>query len=66
MLWQYALADFSEQFNVLKVDDDRITPMEKFEGTTTDITLKNHHTWICLFYVLDAILQVNIIGLPKW
>ena len=22
------------------MDDDRITPMEKFSGTTTDITLK--------------------------
>ena len=47
------------------MDDDGITPMEKFLGTKTDINLKNHHTWVCTFYVLDARLQVNIAGLPK-
>ena len=36
--------DFAEQFNVLKVDDDGITPMEKFAGTTTEIYPQNHHT----------------------
>ena len=40
MLWTYALKDFSEQLNVLKVNADGITPMEKFTGTTTDINLK--------------------------
>ena len=49
MLWPYALKDFSEQWNVLKVDDDGITPMEKFSGTTADIFPKNHHTWGCPF-----------------
>ena len=66
MLWQYALADFSEQFNVLKVDDDRITPMEKFVGTTTYISLKNNHSWGCIVHVLDARSQGNISGIPKW
>ena len=28
----------AEKFNVIKVDYDGITPMEKFSGTTTDIT----------------------------
>ena len=40
--------------------------MEKFEGTETDITIKNHHKRGCPVYVLDAILQVNIAGLHKW
>ena len=40
MLWPYALKDFAEQFNLLKVDDDRITLMENFAGTTRYITLK--------------------------
>ena len=40
MLWSYVLKDFSEQLNVLKVDDDEITPTEKFADTTTEITLK--------------------------
>ena len=48
------------------MDDDGITPMDKFVGTTTDITLKNHHTWVCPDYFLDARLQGNIVGLPYW
>ena len=35
---------FAEQLNVPKMDDYGITPIEKFSGTTTYITLKNHHT----------------------
>ena len=66
MLWAYALKDFSEKLNVLKVDDDGITPMEKFAGTTTDITIKNHHIWGCPVYVMDARLQGNIAVLLKW
>ena len=45
MVWPYVLNFFSKQLNVLKVDDYGIIPMEKFELTTIDITLKNHHTW---------------------
>ena len=56
MLWTYALKAFAEKLNVLKVDDDRITPMEKFGGTTTYIILKNNIKWGCPVYVLDAIL----------
>ena len=56
---------FVENLNVLKVDDDGITPMVNFACTTTDITIKNIHTWVCPVYVLDAIFQGNISGLPK-
>ena len=66
MSWPYELKDLSEQFNVLKVDDDGITPMEKFAGTTTYINLKNYHTWGCPVYLLGARLQGSISGLLKW
>ena len=46
--------------------DDGINPMEKFAGTKIDINFKNHHTWGCPVYVLDAIFQGNISGIPKW
>ena len=62
MLW---LKAFVEQLNELNVDDDGITPMENFAGTTADIDLKNHHTCSCTVYVLDAGLQVKISILPK-
>ena len=60
------MKSFEEQLNVLQVDDDGITPMENCSGTTTDINLKNHNTWRCPIYVLDARLQGNISGIPKW
>ena len=66
MLWTYELKDFTERLNVLKVDDDGITPMEKFSSTTTDISLKNHHTQVCPVYVLDKIFQGNKAGITKW
>ena len=52
--------------NVIKVYDDGITNMKKFTGTSTGISLKNHHIQGCSVYVLDTILQINIAGLPKW
>ena len=66
MLWPYSLKVFAEQLNVLKVDDNEITPMEKFSGTTTDIYLKNSHTWGFPVCFLDAILKVNIYGISNW
>ena len=53
MLCPYALKAFPEKLNELKVVSDGITPMEEFSGTTTDITLQNHHTWGFPVYVLD-------------
>ena len=52
--------------NALKADDGGITTIKKFAGTTTDISLKNHHKWGCPVYVLDARLKENIDELPKW
>ena len=66
MLWTYALKEFASQLNLIKMVDDGITPKEMFSGTTTDITLKKHHTWGFPFYVLDTIFQANIAGLSKW
>ena len=40
MLWPVSLKSFVEQLYVLKVNDDGITPMEKFSGSTKDIALK--------------------------
>ena len=66
MLCPYALNSLTEQLNKLKVDDDGITLMERFSGTTTNITIKNLHTWACKVYVLDTRFQGNIAELPKW
>ena len=66
MLWPYALKEFAETFNVIKVNDDGINPMGNFTGTTTDIYIKIFHTWGCPVYFLDVILQGNIYGLYEW
>ena len=66
MLRPYELKAFEEKNNVLNVEDYGITPMDKFVGTTTDISLKNHHTRVFTVYVLDAILKGNIAIITKW
>ena len=66
MLWTYVMNAFEEKFNIINVDDDGITLMEKFAGTTTYISLKNHHTCDCPVYILDARFQGNISILTKW
>ena len=40
--------------------------MENFSVTTTSVTLKNHHTWGCPVYGLDAIMQGNIAEISRW
>ena len=60
------MKDFAEQLNLLKLDDDEITTMEKFSGTTTYITLKGHRTGGCQVHVLDERQQGNIYRIPKW
>ena len=66
MLWAYELKAFAEKLNLIKVDDDGITLMEKFTGKTAYITLKNHHTWGCTVYVMDSGFQGNKSIIPKW
>ena len=66
MLCPYALKAFAYQFNELKLEEYVITPMHRFTVTTTDITLKNLHTWCYPVYVLDAVFQINVYLLPKW
>ena len=56
MLWTYALKAFAKGLNALTVDDDGITPMEKFACTKPYITIKNNHAWGCPVYVLGEIL----------
>ena len=36
---------FADQLNEIKLDHDRISPMERFTGTTADTTLKYHHVF---------------------
>ena len=66
MLCPYALNSFAEQYNELKVYGDGFTPVENVLDTTTNFTLRTCHTWGCPVYLLDAIFQGNISGLPKW
>ena len=40
MLWPYSLKAFAEQFNVINLDYDGITPMEKCSGQQHTLILK--------------------------
>ena len=65
MLWPYAIKAFAEKLNKPKVKDDGVTPTEKFSGTITYITIKNHYTWGYTVYILDSRLRDNIYVLQK-
>ena len=66
MLCNYSLKASAEQLNNLNVDDNGVTPIDKFSDITAYINLEHHHTWIFPVYILDSRLQdKNIPGLPK-
>eukprot|EP00957_Ditylum_brightwellii_P207347 15352558-Ditylum_brightwellii.AAC.1 len=57
MLWPYALLAAADQLNKFIVDQDRISPEEKFCDTKLVQDLKGEHTWGCPIHVLDKKLQ---------
>ena len=55
-----------ERHNRLSLNDDGLSPLERFSRTADDIIPTNFHTWGCPVFVLDAANQSGTIGTPKW
>eukprot|EP00957_Ditylum_brightwellii_P190928 14538189-Ditylum_brightwellii.AAC.1 len=66
MLWPFVLLAAADQLNKFNVDQDRISPKEKFCDTKLVQDLKDKHTWGCPVYTLDKNFQGGSGGLPKW
>ena len=54
-----------ERHNRLSLDDQGLSPIEKFSGTPDDIDPTTFHTWGCPVFILEAANQ-GTIGTPKW
>jgi len=68
-LWPFALKYAIYLSNSLSMDLQGNTPTSKYTNTPVthaDLDLNNYHTFGCPCYVLDAGLQSNAIGPPKW
>ena len=67
MLWPFALKAAQDRRNQLNVGLDGKTPDMKFSDVATkSFRLADFHTFGCPCYVLDARLQTNPKGVPKW
>jgi len=67
MLWPYALKAAQDRINQLNIDLNGKTPDMKFSGVaSTNLRMRDFHTWGCPCYVLDSRLQTDPKGVPKW
>ena len=65
-LWPFAVQCTVNRHNRLSLNEDGLSPLERFSRTTDDITPTDFHTWGCPIFVLDAANQSGAIGTPKW
>ena len=66
VLWPYAVQAIVERHNILALDVDGRSPLEKFTGIDDDKIPTQFHTWGCPVFILDAANQSGAIGTPKW
>ena len=66
MLWPFALKEFIHTSNHFRLDEDGRSPYMRFTGTDSLPIMSQQHPWGCPDYVLEAKLQGNTKGIPKW
>ena len=64
-LWPYAIRHANDIRNSLNIDQDNLSPLEKFTGVPVAPNLKHQHTFACPVYALDRGLQSGK-KIPKW
>jgi hypothetical protein len=64
-LWPFALKEAERVFNELRVDEQGLTPIQRFARCRTKLDLKQEHPLFCPTYALDASLQGDG-KLPRW
>ena len=64
-LWPYALKEAERIFNEFRVDDDGLTPLQRFAKVKAKPDLKQEHPLFCPTYALDANLQGGS-SIPRW
>ena len=64
-LWPFALKEAERVFNELRIDDDGLTPIQRFARCRQKVELKHEHPLFCPVFALDASLQGES-KLPRW
>ena len=65
LLWPFAYKYAEHLHNHLHLDNNGLSPIQKFCKADINISLKDIHTWGCPCYVLDSKLQTGSM-LAKW
>ena len=66
MFWPFALLAAADRLNRFDLDENGVSPKEKYTDTKIAHNLRDEHTWGCPVFVLDHRLQGGKGGLPKW
>ena len=65
-LWPFALKAYERSRNLYNLDENGLSPIEKFSRLQNFPEVKHEHPLFCPVFVLDSNLQGDIKGVPKW
>ena len=66
VLWPYAIQAIVERHNHLALNEEGLSPLERFSGISEDHLPTEFHTFGCPVFILNAANQSGNIGTPKW
>jgi hypothetical protein len=66
ILWPFAWKDFERRYNNFFLDENGLSPLNHFSGTTVRADLRQFHPFGCPVFVLSAGLQSVGSSIPKW
>ena len=66
ILWPYAVHAVVERHNILSLDKDGKSPLEKFPGIRDEITPTYYYTQGCTVFILEAANQSGGTGTLNW
>ena len=66
VLLPYVLQAVLDSHNILSLDKDGCSPIERLSGTQEETILTYFHTWGCPVFILEAENQSGGIGTPTW
>jgi hypothetical protein len=66
ILWPFAWKDFERRYNHFYLDQDGLSPLNRFTSTTVRSDIRTFHPFGCPVFVLAAGLQSAGSAIPKW
>jgi hypothetical protein len=66
ILWPFAWKDFERRYNNFYLDDQGLSPLNRFTRTTVRSDIRTFHPFGCPVFVLAAGLQSVGSAIPKW